>query len=33
MDLGLAMYHAIDEPFEMWIDEVAVDTKRIGCDR
>lgn len=33
IDLGLAMYHAIDKPFDMWIDEVAVDTKRIGCDR
>ncbi len=29
--LGWQEYQATTEPFEMWIDEVAIDTSRIGC--
>lgn len=29
--IGWNEYQANDEPFEMWVDEVAIDTSRIGC--
>jgi hypothetical protein len=29
--LGWQEYQPMTEPFELWIDEVAVDTSRIGC--
>jgi hypothetical protein len=29
--LGWAEYQATTEPFEMWLDEIAIDPARIGC--
>ena len=29
--LGWQEYQATTEPFELWVDEVAIDTARIGC--
>jgi hypothetical protein len=29
--VGWNEYQAVEEDFEMWIDEVAIDTARIGC--
>jgi len=31
LKLGWAEYQASDLPFELWLDEVAVDSARIGC--
>jgi len=31
MQIGNIPWH--NEQVEMWVDEVALDTKRIGCDR
>jgi hypothetical protein len=32
MTFGWAEYQAVATPWEIWIDEIAIDTKRIGCD-
>jgi hypothetical protein len=29
--VGWQEYQPTTEPFEMWLDEVAIDTSRIGC--
>jgi hypothetical protein len=29
--LGWYEYQVTDEPFELWIDEIAIDGQRIGC--
>jgi hypothetical protein len=29
--LGWQEYQTTTEPFELWIDEIAIDTQRIGC--
>jgi hypothetical protein len=29
--VGWQEYQATTEPFELWVDEVAIDTQRIGC--
>ncbi|MBK7862738.1 MAG: hypothetical protein IPJ65_29835 [Archangiaceae bacterium] len=31
--VGWAEYQASTEPFEMWVDEIAIDSQRIGCVR
>jgi hypothetical protein len=30
--VGWAMYQNIDAPYDVWIDDLALDTKRIGCE-
>jgi hypothetical protein len=32
MTFGWAEYQAAATPWEIWIDEIAIDSKRIGCD-
>jgi hypothetical protein len=29
--LGWQEYQTSTEPFELWIDEIAIDSHRIGC--
>lgn len=29
--VGWALYQTINAPFDVWIDELAIDSKRIGC--
>jgi hypothetical protein len=29
--MGWQEYQTSTEPFEMWIDEIAIDKERIGC--
>jgi hypothetical protein len=31
--IGWAIYQQVDVPFEVWIDEIALDHERIGCQR
>ncbi len=33
LSFGFRLYHDEAAPFDLWYDEVAVDTKRIGCAR
>lgn len=31
--IGWQEYQPATQKFEMWVDEIAVDTQRIGCER
>jgi hypothetical protein len=33
LNIGWALYQSPEVGYEVWIDEVAVDTRRIGCNR
>jgi hypothetical protein len=32
MTFGWAEYQAAQTPWDVWIDEIALDKKKIGCD-
>jgi hypothetical protein len=32
MSFGWAEAHGIATPWEVWLDEIALDTKKIGCN-
>jgi hypothetical protein len=32
MSFGWAEAHGIVSPWEVWLDEIALDEQRIGCD-
>jgi hypothetical protein len=31
MSFGWAESHGINTPWEVWVDEIVLDTKKIGC--
>jgi hypothetical protein len=31
--VGWAIYQPMDGPYEVWIDDVAIDAQKLGCDR
>jgi hypothetical protein len=31
LNIGLAVYQGIGSPYEFWIDDIAIDSQRIGC--
>ena len=33
LNIGWAIYQVVGTPFEVWIDEIALDDERIGCAR
>ena len=33
LNIGWAIYQVVETPFEVWIDEIALDDERIGCAR
>jgi hypothetical protein len=33
LNIGWAIYQDVETPFEVWVDEIALDDERIGCAR